>query len=983
MVINASGPYYTEDKPEAAAYIVRDNFIGSLCTLCFVILDDETQRNRIEQNYQALFYTVMNYAYEKYEKWNSIPLFICFLQPTKDNDAELNIFASQIKEDSPDKIAQRVLVDTVIQKQETFNGESYAVTYFGKIPETDLHEVTISKGAWNYNIPVIARDSADLSLIPEMMEHMDQLSIDMYFDEVIRFIEEENPEEVFHSFSHYALLAEENGNVNLSEALDLALSAAKFLILHGFHDYADWTATWASSLALKHQKYEQALDALRYSGIANEGLGRINELKTSYEKALNILCNIENPKKAAELYMSYGISLIVLAFSFDFDDSCETGSNSSLQADILCPAQNYLEKAYYIFKKHKPINKFSICSIELDLIRIDDLRGNHEKALLQLQELINKNKYINEDPRLSITTLVYAVAAIRHLYLKDNKYQQQYHLYLQKAAEIVPYISSKIRDKACYLCIWIGDALLGLENAEAAAAYYSAAYDIQQDFKQNEIRAAGPGTIYGGVTSIDIAGRLQNSLLAQYNSIEFSALILQAFTACEKEKARFFRRDLIFRNSSKESQLSMYLKQKYNTLRSAISNASKDQRILLSDYKWFLKWDVNAKDQSELEAFDHYFNNPLSLDRIQKLFSHGQHSTAIVSFYVTEHETLIYITREPFNNITSLKLAVDSAKLEKVSQAFHTGIYGNEFIRKLNYASPEKNSKLFQPLFALSSDLVPLVSELKDVDMIYICPHGLWHSIPIHMLLLPALWKEGSIPAIVYTPSIHLLELLHERHTNRHLLQYKKYGLTTAHADSDAEAPFLTAHNTIYDIFQNSGVNTLDAFGRQATVENTMETMNKVGLYHITAHGCFIEGEKAMNSGILLSGASGLPLKNTAPNATGTMIMLNGTSASHITLQACSLGKRLSAQGNEFWGFCRATISAGADTVIAPLWDTDLYSSTNFFELFYNNWLVDRQPKWKAWANAQFSMFMEPVEASWSHFIHWAAFQLIGYCEED
>lgn len=982
MPLYTSGPHYSESKPGLAAYSVRGCISDRQCTLCFVVMDNDMQRKRIEQNYASLFSTVMDYACEKFKKWDSIPLYICYLQPTEANDAELNVSPSGIAEDEMEKVAQRVLADTAVKRNETLDGEPYIVTYYDKTAETGFYDTTLGKAGWSFNIPVSVKAPEDLKLIPRLMEELDQFSSDMYLTEIISFIEREDPEEAFHSFSHYALLTEPFEAFNVTEALETALSVTNFLISRGFYDYADWAANWAASLAAKHGKYEAALDALRLSGIANEGLFRINELKAAYEKAAGLLDNRTDPKKAARLYMSYGISLLVLAFCMDVDGP-DPVALGSLEQDILSPAQAHLEKALSIFNGIDSLpDKFPLRSIELELIRIDDLRGNHQRALAGLENLMREDETVKNEPRLSVTALVYAAAAARHLYKADPAWEEQYFTYLQKLAEIVPYISSSMPDKACYICIWTGDELSGLGNPQAAVDYYSVAYDIQQASRQNEIRSADPGTRYGGILAIDISGRIQNSLLGQQDSHGHSEPAAQAFAACESEKCNFFRRALIFRDSSTEHKLTGYLKNKYQSLRSALSTASIDQRLLMSDYRWFLKWDAAAGERARLESFDKLFNEPLSPARLQKLLSNEKTGTALVSFYVTDRETLVYIVKGPSAAVTAFRLGVDSSKLKNISQSLHTGIYGNEYYQKLTFSSPEKSDKFFQPLFALSDDFLPLIQELSGADVIYLCPHGLWHSVPIHMLLLPALWREGKVPAVVYTPSIHLLELLQARYSGKHVFEYRNYGLTTVPTDDNPETPFQYAHNAIYDIFKASGATVTDCFGREATADETMKTMNRASLYHIIAHGSFLEGKNAMNSGLLLSEASGLPRRNQAPNVTGTMLMLNGTAASHITLQACSLGKR-SDQGNEFWGFTRAAVSAGANSVIAPLWDIDIRSSTRFLELFYNNWLVCGQPKWKAWANAQFSMFSEPTEPAWSHFIHWAAFQLIGYCGTD
>ena len=106
--------------------------------------------------------------------------------------------------------------------------------------------------------------------------------------------------------------------------------------------------------------------------------------------------------------------------------------------------------------------------------------------------------------------------------------------------------------------------------------------------------------------------------------------------------------------------------------------------------------------------------------------------------------------------------------------------------------------------------------------------------------------------------------------------------------------------------------------------------------------------------------------------------MAAGTSARHITLQACSVGRTQAGAGGELWGLTRALLAAGADSIIAPLWDVDLRSSTELLRIFYEHWLFGDEPKDVALAAAQRELAETEIDPALNHFYHWGGFQLVG-----
>jgi len=212
-------------------------------------------------------------------------------------------------------------------------------------------------------------------------------------------------------------------------------------------------------------------------------------------------------------------------------------------------------------------------------------------------------------------------------------------------------------------------------------------------------------------------------------------------------------------------------------------------------------------------------------------------------------------------------------------------------------------------------------------------------------------------------------------------------GLATVPAKENTASLFARAHQDLGAIFRQTGHPLLEATDTEATPARVMEQLKNVGIQHILAHGRYEPDQRVMNSGLVLAGDYGLPSKTqivaggTDPAShllSGTALMASGIRAWHVTLHACSLGRTHPAQGDELWGVTRALLAAGAGSVLAPMWEIDVVSSTALLTRFYENWLVKGLTKWAALAEAQRHMASDGGQPVWNHFYHWAPFQLVG-----
>jgi CHAT domain-containing protein len=216
--------------------------------------------------------------------------------------------------------------------------------------------------------------------------------------------------------------------------------------------------------------------------------------------------------------------------------------------------------------------------------------------------------------------------------------------------------------------------------------------------------------------------------------------------------------------------------------------------------------------------------------------------------------------------------------------------------------------------------------------------------------------------------------------------EFDSIGLTTVPASNEEESLFFSIHRKLLECFGSIGLPVHVQYGAEATPDEALKVASRVGCHHLLAHGKFEVDNDAMKSSILLSDGKTLPSKDrfgkgetgAGPVLTAAEFMLNGTSACHVTLQACSLHRTSLTPRGEIWGVMRALLAGGAESVIGPLWGIDLLSSATLLAAFYQEWLLGHCSKSVALARAQRQLASSNRNPEWQHFYHWGAFQYLG-----
>jgi CHAT domain-containing protein len=195
-------------------------------------------------------------------------------------------------------------------------------------------------------------------------------------------------------------------------------------------------------------------------------------------------------------------------------------------------------------------------------------------------------------------------------------------------------------------------------------------------------------------------------------------------------------------------------------------------------------------------------------------------------------------------------------------------------------------------------------------------------------------------------------------------------------------------------------VKTLVYMNQDASEDNLKKLQNPDFL-HIATHGFFLGGSSEteddetrltnlenkkyvknplLHSGLLLAGAENTiqTSENKIDTEDGILtadeaVSLNLDKTELVVLSACETGLGEIYNGEGVYGLQRAFQQAGAKTIIMSLWKVDDNATQEMMSLFYQNLLLKKQDKRKAFQNAQ-----KTLKKKFPNPYYWGAFVMIG-----
>lgn len=261
-------------------------------------------------------------------------------------------------------------------------------------------------------------------------------------------------------------------------------------------------------------------------------------------------------------------------------------------------------------------------------------------------------------------------------------------------------------------------------------------------------------------------------------------------------------------------------------------------------------------------------------------------------------------------------------------------------------------------------------------------------------LLAPLAIAEGETLVFVPHKSLHLLPF-HALHDGRQWL-IEKHAVSTALSASlldvrpygPAQAALTAVGNpelgkpewalpgaeqevqAISALYQKSRV----FLRHDASKAQLVRTAADADVVHVAAHAVVDEIDP-MYSVIKLASTAGAPAAalSSSDLQARELARMDLSRAQLISLSACSSGVGTVAQGDEFMGFKRAVLAAGARSALLSLWLVDDDATAALMVGFHRAWRTG--PRDEALRQAQLAVLRKP---GFAHPFFWAPFVLVG-----
>jgi CHAT domain-containing protein/tetratricopeptide (TPR) repeat protein len=242
----------------------------------------------------------------------------------------------------------------------------------------------------------------------------------------------------------------------------------------------------------------------------------------------------------------------------------------------------------------------------------------------------------------------------------------------------------------------------------------------------------------------------------------------------------------------------------------------------------------------------------------------------------------------------------------------------------------------------------PLASYIQGSHLV-IVPHGTLHYLPFQALMDG---DEHIIDrfTITYAPSASI-------HAARHAKAVDRTGPSLLLGLPDEMAPWIAREiESVASVVPEPRV----FVGPEATETVLRKEGPRARLIHIATHGCFRSDNPMFSSVKLADGYLSLH----------ELYRLD-LPAELVTLSGCGTGLSEVAAGDELLGLIRGLLCAGAQGILATLWDVRDHTTADFMAIFYRDFSRTGN-KYEALRNA-----MLELRKDYPHPYYWAPFILI------
>jgi CHAT domain-containing protein len=260
----------------------------------------------------------------------------------------------------------------------------------------------------------------------------------------------------------------------------------------------------------------------------------------------------------------------------------------------------------------------------------------------------------------------------------------------------------------------------------------------------------------------------------------------------------------------------------------------------------------------------------------------------------------------------------------------------------------------------LSQQLFAGLDQMGRFDKLSIVPTGSLHALPFSALQAPGTALPDTV-SLRMLPSASVLPLLNERPRQAAAMSVTAFG----NPDFGGQFPALPNTEAEVDTVTHIVGAGQALTGRAASKANVLSHSAQATVLHFATHSTF-DAERPLQSALYLSDGQGGATTLTASDFYGMRI-----GARLVTLSACETGLGTVKSGDEVIGLYRALMFAGADTIVASLWEVDDASTAFLMTRFYTHLKTHDAP-------TALHMAQRDTAQKWAEPFHWAGFAVIG-----
>jgi CHAT domain-containing protein len=260
----------------------------------------------------------------------------------------------------------------------------------------------------------------------------------------------------------------------------------------------------------------------------------------------------------------------------------------------------------------------------------------------------------------------------------------------------------------------------------------------------------------------------------------------------------------------------------------------------------------------------------------------------------------------------------------------------------------------------LSQQLFAGLDQMGRFDKLSIVPTGSLHALPFSALQAPGTALPDTV-SLRMLPSASVLPLLNERPRQAAAMSVTAFG----NPDFGGQFPALPNTEAEVDTVTHIVGAGQALTGRAASKANVFSHSAQATVLHFATHSTF-DAERPLQSALYLSDGQGGATTLTASDFYGMRI-----GARLVTLSACETGLGTVKSGDEVIGLYRALMFAGADTIVASLWEVDDASTAFLMTRFYTHLKTHDAP-------TALHMAQRDTAQKWPEPFHWAGFAVIG-----